>query len=52
MLINDECSSGDVLMSVWDRRKESLYGNRLAGEVNRNKPTPECVVNGRECYDG
>ena len=34
MLINDECSSchnkvGDLLMSVWDRRKEILYGNRL-----------------------
>ena len=57
MLINDECSSwynrvGDFLMSVWDRRKEILYGNGLVGEVNRNNPTPECEVNGTECYDG
>ena len=39
-------------MSVWDRRKEILYGNGLAGEVNRNKPTPECEVNGTECMLG
>ena len=39
-------------MSVWDRRKESLYGNGLVGEGNRNNPTPECEVNGTECYDG
>ena len=37
-------------MSVWDRRKEILYGNGLSGEVNRNKLTRECEVNGTECY--
>ena len=57
MLINDECSSwynkvGDFLMSVWDRRKEILYGNGLVVEVGQNNPTPECEVNGTECYDG
>ena len=39
-------------MSVWDRRKEILYGNGLVGEVNRNNPTRECEVNGTKCYDG
>ena len=39
MLVNNECSSwynrvGDFLMSVWDRRKEILYGNGLVGEVS------------------
>ena len=34
MLINDKCSSwcnrvGDILVLVWDRRKEILYGNGL-----------------------
>ena len=57
MLINDECSSwydsvGDILMSVWDRRKEILCGNGIVGEVNRNNPTLECEVNGAKCYDG
>ena len=56
MLVNDECSSwynkvGDFLMSVWDRRKEILYGNGSIGEVSQNNPTPECVVNGTGCYD-
>ena len=56
MLVNDECSSwynkvGDVLMSVWDSRKEILYGNGSIGEVSQNNPTPECVVNGTGCYD-
>ena len=70
MLINDECGSwymynrvGNFKMSVWDRRKDILYGNGLVGEVNqnnpnRNNPTPECEVsgteyevNGTECYD-
>ena len=40
------------LMSVWDRRKEILYGNGLVVEVSQNNPTPECEVNGTECYDG
>ena len=39
-------------MSVWNRRKEILYVNRSVGKVIRNKPTPECDVNGTECYDG
>ena len=55
MLVNDECSSWynkvDFLMSVWDRRKEILYGNGSIGEVGQNNPTPECEVNGTECYD-
>ena len=56
MLANDACSSwynkvGDFLMSVWDRRKEILYGNGSIGEVGQNNPTPECVVNGTGCYD-
>ena len=38
-------------MSVWERRKESLYGNSLVGEVNRNNPTPKCKVSGTACYD-
>ena len=37
-------------MSVWDRRKEILYGNGLVGEVNRSNPTPECEVNGTEWH--
>ena len=56
MLINDECSlwyNGvlNFLMSVWDRRKEILYGNGLVVKVNQNNPTPECEVYGTECYD-
>ena len=39
-------------MSVWDRRKENFIWNGLVGDVNRNNPTPECDVNGTECYDG
>ena len=38
-------------MSVWDRRKENLYGNGLVGEVIQNNPTPESEVNGAEFYD-
>ena len=39
MLVNDECSLwynrvGNLLILVWDRREEILYGNRLVGEVN------------------
>ena len=45
MLINNECSSwynrvGDFLMSVWDRRKEILYGNGLVGKVIQTTPLP------------
>ena len=39
-------------MSVWDRRKEILYGNEIVAEVSQNNPTPECEVNGTEFYDG
>ena len=57
MLVNDECSYwcnevGDFLRSVWDRRKELLYGNGSIGEVGQNNTTPECEVNGTECFDG
>ena len=57
MLIKDECSSwynrvGDSLISVLDKRKETLYFNGLVVEVNQLKPTPECEVNGTKCYDG
>ena len=56
MLVDDECNSwynkvGNFLMSVWDRRKEILYGIGSIGEVSQNNPTPECVANGTECYD-
>ena len=57
VLVNDDCSSwynkvGDFVMSVWDRRKEILYGNGSLGEVSQNNPTQECEVNGTEYYDG
>ena len=38
-------------MSVWDRRKEILYGNRSIGDVSQNNPTPGRVVNSTGCYD-
>ena len=38
-------------MSVWDRRKEILYGNGSVGEVSRTSSTPECEVNSTENYD-
>ena len=55
LLVNDECSSwysrvGDFLMSVWNKRKELLYGSGLAHIVKRTNPTPECEANGTECY--
>ena len=31
-------------MSVWDRDKESLYGNGPVDEVSQNNPTPECTA--------
>ena len=40
------------LMSVWNRRKEILFGNGSIGEVGQNNPTPACEVNDTECYDG
>ena len=56
-LINDECSSwytgvGKFLVSVWNRRKQCLYVAGSACMAWQNSPTPECVVNGTECYDG
>ena len=41
--MNDECSSwysriGDFLMSVWNRRKEILYGSGSVGEVRQSTP--------------
>ena len=55
MLVNDECSSwyngvGVFLLSVWGRGKECLYGDGSACEVSWTNATPECKVNGTECY--
>ena len=47
-----EYSVGKFLVSVWDKRKESLYDNGSACTAQQNNPTPECVVNATECYDG
>ena len=57
MVVNDACSSwynrvGDFLMLIWERRKEILYGDGLAGDVSQNNPTPECKANGSNCYGG
>ena len=41
---------GDFVMSVWNRRKEILYGNRSVGEVSHISPILECAVNETECY--
>ena len=43
---------GNCLMSVWDRRKEILHDRGSVGEVSKTSPTPECKVNGTECYGG
>ena len=56
-LIKDGFSSwyngvGVFLLLVWDRRKEILYGNGSGCEANQANPTPECEVNGTECYGG
>ena len=55
MLVNDEGSAwynsvGDFLMSVWDKRKETLYVNGLVGEVDHNNPSPEWEVKGTGCF--
>ena len=39
-------------MSVWERRKETLYDNGLVSEVNRSNPTPEYEVDGKKCSKG
>ena len=49
--VNDECGLwynrvGDFLLSVWDRRKEILYGKGSSNYVSQTNPTPECKVNG------
>ena len=38
-------------VSVWDSRKQVLYGNGSACMAWQNNPTPEFVVNGTECND-
>ena len=57
MLVDDACSFGynrvgDIIVSVWDRRKKILYGNGSACTARQNNSTPECVVKGTKCYDG
>ena len=37
------------VLSVWD--KKYFFGNRMACMSRQNNPTPECLVNGTECYD-
>ena len=37
-------------MSVWDRRKETLYGSGLVQVVGQANPTPEYEANGIHCY--
>ena len=56
MLVNNECSSwynkvGDLIILVWDWKKEILYSSGSIGEVDQHNLTPECDVNGTECYD-
>ena len=55
MIVNDDCSScynrvGDCLMSIWERRKEILYGKGLACKFSQNDPTLECEANGNNYY--
>ena len=55
MIVNDDCSLwynriGDFFMSVWDRRKEILYGKGSACKVSQNNPTLECKANNNNCY--
>ena len=43
MLVNHECSSwysrvGDFFMSVWDKRKQIVYGNGSIGKVRQSMP--------------
>ena len=57
MIVNDDCSSwynrvGEFLISVWERRKEILYGEGSACKVSRNDPTLECKANGNDCHGG
>ena len=52
MIVNDDCSwwynrVGDFLMSVWEKRKEILYG-----EESQYDPIIKCEANGNNCYVG
>ena len=38
------------MMSVWDWRKEILYGGGSACVVSQSNPTPEYEADGIECY--
>ena len=37
-------------VSVWDRRKEILYGSVPACMSQQNNPPPECIFNGTDCH--
>lgn len=57
MIVNDDCNSwynrvGDLLMLVWERRKEFLYGEGLACKASQSSPALECEANGNNCYGG
>ena len=57
MIVNDDCSSwynrvGDLLILVWERRKEVLYGEALACKASQSSPALECEANGNNCYGG
>ena len=57
VLVKDECSSwynivGDSFIISLGRRKEILYSSASVCMAQQNNPTPECVVNSTECYDG
>ena len=43
MLVDGECSS-------WDRSKEISYDDGSSCDVSHTNPTPDCEVNGTECY--
>ena len=45
---------GDLKMSVWNRRKEILYANKLVGEANGTSSSLECEVQNAstECFGG
>ena len=51
-LVLDTIEKAFFLVSVWDRRKEILYGNGSSCGIGQTNPTPECEVNGTECYGG
>ena len=56
MLENNECSSWynevDIFkVSVWGRRTQLMHVDRSACMARQKNPTPECIVNGTECYN-